>query len=81
MSGYSYYEQMKALGASDAMIAGVDILDDAGLLNEQRLTTLVGVERQGMDPEAAARKLVQLCRVARKFDEDARAKRAPDQAP
>jgi hypothetical protein len=79
VSGYSYYEQMKALGASDAMIAGVDILGDAGLLNEQRLTTLVAVERQGMDPEAAARKLVKLCRQAERIQAEAEAKRASDQ--
>jgi hypothetical protein len=67
MSDYSYYEQMKALGASDAMIAGVDILDDAGILTDFRLTVLVAGEREGQNPEHLARKMVRLYRVAQEF--------------
>lgn len=59
---YSYHEQMKMLGASGPMIAAMDILGDAGLLNEQRLKVLVVGEQEGLDPESTARKLVRLCR-------------------
>lgn len=59
----SHYEQMKALGASDAMIAAVDILGDAGFLDERRLKLVLTCERQGEDPERFARHLVKLCRV------------------
>lgn len=60
---YSYHEQMKMLGASEPLIAAVDILGDAGLLTEERLRVMLAVEQQGQDPEHAARKVVRLCRA------------------
>jgi hypothetical protein len=61
---YSYHEQMKMLGASDSMIAAMDILADAGLLNEERLRGMLAAELLGQDPETCARHLVKTMRAA-----------------
>lgn len=61
---YSYHEQMKMLGASESMIAAMDILGDAGLLTEERLKGMLAAELHGQDPETCARHLVATVRAA-----------------
>ncbi len=63
----SQYERMKALGASDAVIAAFDIMLDDGVPMERAATFAVEAERQGKDPEAFARHFVNLRKVAREF--------------
>lgn len=61
----SPYEQMKALGASDAVIAAYDILADDGMSPEQAATMVVTAERSGRDPVAFARHTVKLRKALR----------------
>jgi len=52
------------MGVSPALSAAYDVLDDVGLARDDRVELLVAAERSGNDPEAFARHLVKLCRVA-----------------
>lgn len=61
---YSYHEKMRMLGATESMIAAIDILQDAELLNETRLKVVLAKELEGHDPETYARELVRLFRMA-----------------
>lgn len=65
MNPDSPYEQMKALGASDAVIAAYDILSDDGMGAAKAAEMAVNAERSGKDPEAFARHLVKLRRALR----------------
>lgn len=56
--------RIEHMGFSPGVVAGVDVLDDASLLTEDRAKLIVAAERNGDDPERFARHLVKLCRVA-----------------
>lgn len=57
--------ELRAMGVSPAMSAAYDVLNDAGLLREDRLKLCVAAERSGRDPEAFAQRLVKLCNSLR----------------
>lgn len=61
----SPYQQMKDLGASDAVIAAYDILADDGMPPEQAAKMVVAAERSGRDAEAFARHVVKLRKAMR----------------
>lgn len=61
----SPYEQLKALGVSDAVSAAYDILTDDGMPPERAAQLSVAAERDGQDPEAAARHIVKLRKALR----------------
>jgi hypothetical protein len=65
MTEQSPYEQMRALGASDGVIAAYDILADDGMTPQQAAEMAVSAERQGKDPVAFARHLVKLRKALR----------------
>lgn len=65
MSEQSPYEQMKATGASDAVIAALDILVDDGMPAQKAADMAVAAERSGRDPEAFARHVIKLRKAMR----------------
>lgn len=65
MSDPTPYEQMKALGASDAVIAAYDILTDDGMPADAAAKMAVAAERAGQNAEAFARRLVKLRKALR----------------
>jgi hypothetical protein len=59
------YEEMRALGASDAVIAAYDVLADDGMPADQAAQLVVAAERSGRDPMATARHIVKLRKALR----------------
>jgi hypothetical protein len=58
-------DRLRATGASDAVIAAVDILVDDGYPVDRAAQMAVAAERDGKDPEAFARHLLKLRGVLR----------------
>ncbi len=61
----SDYDDLRATGASPAVIAGLDLLVDDDMPADKAARLLIAAERQGKDPEAFARHLLTLRRELR----------------
>jgi hypothetical protein len=61
----SYYEQVKALGVPDDVVAAVDIMVDDGVPVQTAATFAVAAHRRDGNAEAWARHFVKLRKAAR----------------